>query len=180
MEWVRKFYPIFLFFGALFLVRTYVFSFALVVGSSMEPNFHDGDLVLMDKTFKNPGPGDVVVVEVGARQRQKLVKRLVAMGRSKIYIQDFVLYVNDTPFTESDTHKPVWDYDRYDCRNSGVYTTAEDEIFVLGDNRCISHDSRYIGPLKRNGMKGRILLRVIPSKWNLPYRLMGIRMRRMA
>lgn len=168
----KKYYLIFLFLGVLFLIRAYVFSFSVVRGESMIPFLENGDLVFVAKWPADYTPGQVVVIQMGGNRlwpwgSTKLVKRIVAKGNSEILIDDYKVYVNGEPYRESDAQPPRWDKDRYDCRFSSVYKTQKSEVFVLGDNRCESQDSRYIGAIEGHQLSGRVLFRLLPAKWNI-------------
>jgi signal peptidase I len=129
----------------------------------MAPSFNDGDVVFLQKFNKNPIPGDVVVFEYA---NERFVKRLITLENAEIYVDNFRLFVNGAPFTESDGSQPQWDSQAFDCRFSEVFKNVEGRYFLMGDNRCFSYDSRFLGGIEKNSIVGKVRFTLIPSKWN--------------
>jgi signal peptidase I len=151
----------------LHLLRQHFLSLAVVHGNSMNPTFSEGDLILVGKWEKTQRVGDVIVFEKsdGTRNR-KFIKRLIAKGNSEVFIENFQVIVNGAPFRDSADNPPVWDRDQFACRFSEVFQLRSNEIFVLGDNRCQSADSRFLDSILESEVTGKVLMRVLPSRWN--------------
>jgi signal peptidase I len=133
-----------------------------IIGSSMEPTFSDGDRVVLSNLFYTPAQGDVVVLRKLSFQKEPIIKRVIAVAGQTVDI-DFeqgVVYVDDQPLPESytadPTHVPI-DFD-------GKITVPENCIFVMGDNRNASLDSRsnLIGCVDERYVIGKVLLRFLP------------------
>lgn len=149
-----------------FLVRFYLIQPFIVEGSSMEPNFHNGQYLLVDKIsyrFRPVGRGDVVVFHPPTRPGLNYIKRVIALPGDSIEIKDGEIVVNGVRLEE-----PYLDGEQTLVRNSAVANLksklASDEYFVLGDNRDHSSDSREIGSIPRSNIVGRAWLVVFPLR----------------
>jgi signal peptidase I len=160
-----------IFIGMQFLWHHFI-SFAVVHGNSMHPTFSAGDLVLVglwDGTYK---AGDVIVFEKHDRGiDKKFIKRLIAQNQSEVFIEDFKVFVDGSAFEESAENPPMWELDRFECRFSEIFRLSGEEIFVLGDNRCQSADSRFLETILRSDVTGKVIFRVLPSRWNWIFQL---------
>ena len=143
-----------------------IFSFALrfveVEGSSMYPTLHDGDLLLVCGAASEPRQGDIVVFRDDGFRPEPLVTRVIAVGGQTVDI-DFgsgVVYVDGVPLDEPYTAEPTL----RELDFSGPLTVPEGELFVLGDNRNASNDSRdaRLGCVDARGVLGRVCLRILP------------------
>ncbi len=145
-----------------------------VDGPSMEPNFYTGHLLFTSKLHKWLSPtgigksldldydrGDVVVFQKPGNS--DFVKRVIALPGENIRIEDGVYYVNGERLKEF--------YDlKNEQRKDGNFlkdgeeaiTLAEDEYFLSGDNRNVSFDSRELGFIKRDWIKGKVIFRFWP------------------
>jgi signal peptidase I len=137
--------------GLIFLVRVFVFSVQRVESVSMAPSLNDEDLVFVSKLSKQYSPGDIVVFRRG---NDNFIKRVIAPPNSKVYVSDYQIYVNDRLFFED--FGATWDRDSIACRYSEVFTTGENEYFLMGDNRCKSSDSRDFGNVTKDKILGKI------------------------
>lgn len=132
-----------------FLIMLLIFRFLLmsvrVNGSSMNPGYNSGDrgIMLRSNPINNPTYNNVVVIEYAdAGTKELIVKRVFALPKDTFEIKDNTVYVNG---------KKVDDKHRAQDTKMDDFpkiTLGKDEVFVLGDNRNVSLDSRYIGPVK--------------------------------
>lgn len=161
-----------------------LFSFALrlcrVDGSSMENTFYDGQNLLLYSTLYTPKQDDVVVFHLADREgEQTLVKRVIATGGQTVRIcfKTAEIYVDGVRY--EDAHKVLKsrsdvitneysslppDY-AYDPQTQIFEATVpEGHVFVMGDNRNNSNDSRYreIGFVDCRCVLGRVILRIAP------------------
>lgn len=134
------------------LLFQFIWGIARVSGMSMYPTLHDRNLVLYDRVSSNYVSGDVVIIDRPGNET--FVKRIVAVAGDTVNIEGGVLYVNgaevDYNFTIGKTSSEG---------NSVAYPLLiqENEVFVLGDNRENSEDSRSFGPVSISDIKGRLL-----------------------
>ena len=154
---------------ALLLINTFVIKLALVDGRSMYPTLHDNQLMLVFRPGYTPAGGDVVVIHTGKGifNRDYIVKRVIAtQGQSVTIDYDLdTVTVDDTTlsepylnFEEGDPMLPR------DDRSVVHYTVSEGCVFVMGDNRNHSADSRSdkYGMIDMSDIVGRVVLPVLP------------------
>ena len=149
------------------LICVLVFVFVLrimdVKGSSMVPTLHNGDKVLVSDLFYEPSRGDIVVFKKDSYDDNKaLVKRVVAVAGDVVNI-DFekgVVYVNGEALEED--YIDVLTTTKIDF--IGPQTVPDNCLFVMGDNRNASTDSRdkRIGMVDKRLVIGKVLLVVYP------------------
>lgn len=139
------------------LVRTFLVTPALVDGKSMDDNLKNNDLVIINKLvyrLHDIERFDVVVVQNDA-DHDKIIKRVIALPNETLEYKSNKLYINGEEIKTDIKFKDTLDFS---------YTTKEDEYFVLGDNRPISKDSRYLGPFSKKKIIGKVSIRLFPFK----------------
>ena len=153
----------------------FVFFFRLngVDGSSMFPTFVNHDYLVLESNFlyRNVHRGDIVVLEPPeeAGFSGPLVKRVIAVGGDTLDI-DFdagIVYVNGEAIEEDYIFEPT--YRSYREIGMGLeypVTVPEGSVFVMGDNRNHSNDSRYapLGCVEQSSILGRVLFVLIPGR----------------
>jgi signal peptidase I len=141
------------------VVRLFVAQPMVTHGNSMSPTLHDGDALLIEKVshhLHDPAVGEIVVA-TAPDDGGSVVKRVVAVGGDSIGIEDGVLIRNGRPVPE-----PYADQTQMDGYFWGPVVVPSGQVFLLGDNRLESHDSRAYGPVSVDAIQGRLLLRVWP------------------
>lgn len=128
-----------------------VIGFSFVKGSSMEPTLHDGEVVLYVRIHPQYRNGDVVSVRIP--NGEYYVKRIIATEGDTVDLREGRVYINDVlleePYAMGET-QPQEGTVRY------PFTVEEGQIFVMGDNRETSMDSRSFGVVGTRQIKGRI------------------------
>jgi signal peptidase I len=169
------------------LIKTFLIQAFFIPSGSMNDTLLEGDRVMVNKLayrFGDPARGDVVVFDspmepdgdgetiFGALVRHvaeslglsspdsALIKRIIAIGGETIEIRDNQVFVDgtalDEPYLREGSFMP--DY--------GPFTVPEGQVFVMGDNRSSSSDSRVFGPVDEGEIVGRAFVRVWPpSRW---------------
>jgi len=121
---------------------------------SMEPTLLPHDRVLVDKflyRLRQPHRGDVVVLKYPLNPQRNYIKRIVALPGDKLEVKDGKVHINGTPSQEPYVNgTPQGDF--------GPITVPADSVFVMGDNRNNSEDSRSFGALKEEQIVGQAIL----------------------
>lgn len=146
------------------IVPNYVIQRTIVDGPSMENSLHDGENVLVEKfLYKSKGLDrfDIVVFyPYGRGHSDYYVKRVIGLPGETVQIIGSDIYINGEVLEEN--------YGKDKITDEGIakdpITLSDNEIFVLGDNREVSMDSRYeaVGPVSLDNIGGRVILRILP------------------
>ena len=148
-----------------FLIRTFLVQPFLVSGASMEPNFSDGDYLLIDEItprFRELSRGEVIVFRYPLDRSLFFIKRIIGMPGERIVSQNGMIKVykngEEIAIDESYLPRDLKSNDNFDIRLN------KDQYFVLGDNRYRSFDSRNWGPVSRKDIVGLTRIRILPLK----------------
>ena len=154
------------------IVLTFFFKMCTVVGSSMMNTLENGERLIITSLYGNLNAGDIIVFHETNYLDEPVVKRIIATGNHwvKIDFDNALVYVSeDDVFDESEIINEDYVYlDIGKYRTTGTQTTfvPEGYIFVMGDNRNNSIDSRSseIGVIDVRTVLGKVVLRVSPSE----------------
>ena len=147
------------------------YSGVYVDGDSMEPTLIDGDYVYIDKHAK-PDYGDIVVIYIDSENKY-LIKRAVAFGGDRVKLVEGQLLIRYRGKTDFEPVPEDYLSDDYNNKNLPYNTFANDEfgylvqeghVFLLGDNRDISHDSRKLESQPLKNLDG------VVTKWSLKHK----------
>ena len=159
-------------------VTSFIGRHSVVDGDSMLGTLHDGETLIISDLFYEPRVGDIVVVDDHSTILKKpIIKRVIAVGGDTVRVMKIGIMVNgellDEPYVYTDglpyTYN-VYPSDAYRDNptlsvEAGVYyefVVPEGELFVLGDHRNDSTDSRAIGTVDVDAVLGRVLFRLLP------------------
>lgn len=153
---------------AVLAIKYFLIQPFIVNGASMEPNFYDGDYLIVDEisyVFDNPSRGDVVVFHAPQNYNDYFIKRIIGLPGERVVVDDNVvtIYNKEYPngFKLDEKYLPKFSIE---WKGYIDITLEKDEYFVLGDNRINSLDSRYWGPLKKGKIVGVVRVRLWPPK----------------
>ena len=148
------------------LVRAYIVQQFAVEGESMLSTLQDGDRVLVNRLsyrLHDPRRGDVVVLkrfDQNATERD-LIKRVIGLPGEKVEMRSCIVYINDQPLTEPYIDPVIQQRDG--CGgDQPALTVPGDTVFVLGDHRGKSSDSRQFGPVTDDVLIGRAFVIIWP------------------
>lgn len=144
------------------LLFTFVFRMVGVDGSSMVPTLHDNDRLVISNLFYQPKQGDIVIISQTEGYAKPLVKRVIATEGQEVDIdfREGIVYVDgkalDEPYVAGPTRS------KFDVEFPQI--VPEGKLFVLGDNRGNSTDSRSsrVGMVDEKVILGKAILRVLP------------------
>lgn len=161
---------------AALLIKTFAVQAFYIPSGSMEPTLMIGDRVLVDKlsyTFGSPHIGNIVVFRRPPAdtdlQDDDLIKRVVALPGDELWVHNCAVYVNGKQINQSylpaGWQQPGSQY----CTTwpaasplPNPYRVPHGDVFVMGDHRGDSYDSRYWGPLPESYIVGRAFVRMWP------------------
>lgn len=146
-------------------IRYYLVQPFFVKGASMEPNFEDGDYLLIDEIsyrFNQPERGDVIIFRYPQDTSQFFIKRIIGLPEETVEIKNnkVIIYNKKTPqgFLLDESYLSS---DQQTLGNM-VLKLDDNDYFVLGDNRLQSSDSRRWGTVNKSLIVGRAFLRPWP------------------
>ena len=146
-------------------IRYYLVQPFFVKGASMEPNFEDGDYLLVDEIsyrFSEPARGDVVIFRYPEDKSQFFIKRIIGLPSETIELKNnrVIAYNGQNP-DGLELKESYLDSEQETLGNI-IMRLGGNEYFVLGDNRLASSDSRRWGPVEKTLITGKAFLRAWP------------------
>lgn len=167
IEFIMDILETVVFVGSLFIV---IYLFVLqpnqVKGASMEPTFLSGDYILTSKVtykFRTLERGDVIVFKSPKNPDIDYIKRIIALPGDKIEFINYEVYVNDNLIEENYISEKTNLWPGGYAKEGMVITVPENEVFVMGDNRPRSSDSREFGPIPIDSIIGQVFYRYFPA-----------------
>lgn len=144
-------------------IRTFIAQPFVVSGNSMYPTFHNGEYLIVNELAKYSGTyerGDVVILRYPLNPSKYFIKRVIGLPGETVALADGVVTITGSthasPLTLSEP------YVKNPKDDSFSRTLDAEEYFVMGDNRAQSSDSRVWGPVPKDLMDGKVLLRLFP------------------
>jgi signal peptidase I len=157
------------------LIKTFLFQAFYIPSESMRPTLNVGDRVLVNKMsyrLHDVNRGDIVVFETPPNADdangtiKDLVKRVIALPGETIEARDGVVYINgrqlEEPYLSNGVRTCAPNSSPGTCTNFGPEEIPSDHVFVMGDNRAASKDSRVFHPIEESSIVGRVFVRIWP------------------
>jgi len=163
---------------AVIIITSFFVRHSIVEGDSMLDTLHDGEALIISDLFYEPDYLDIVVCEDYSTVLKKpIIKRVIALEGDKVRITKDAIYVNgeklDEPYVFIDEYG--YEYDtfptnafigypnlKYVPEKFFEFDVPEDKVFVMGDHRNRSTDSREIGAVEVDSILGRVIFRLTP------------------
>lgn len=147
------------------IIFTFIFSIARVEGSSMLDTLHPDDRLIISQFFYTPDGGDIIIINSTVLEK-KIVKRVIATEGQTLQIMDGKVYVDgfeiDEPYLSEYNAGNTTSMSDSVIAEGEKITVPKDYIFVMGDNRISSKDSRTIGMVKTDEVLGKVIFRLYP------------------
>jgi signal peptidase I len=157
------------------LIKTFLFQAFYIPSESMRPTLNVGDRVLVNKLsyrVHDVNRGDIVVFETPPNAKdangkiKDLVKRVVALPGETLETRDGIVYINgrqlEEPYIRNGVKTCAPNSSAQTCANIEPLTVPSDDVFVMGDNRTASKDSRSFGAITEDSIVGRVFVRIWP------------------
>jgi signal peptidase I len=149
---------LFIAFGVVMIVRTFLFAPYIVEGASMEPTLHNSEKIFVNKISSSNSiqRGDIIIIEGPV---DSYVKRVIGLPGDKIKMENDQLFINNKPFNED-----YLSFNREVAKKMGTNLTGDfgpvtvpkNQFFVMGDNRLVSMDSRNgLGLISKEDIVGK-------------------------
>lgn len=159
---IKELIPYVIIFIVVILIRSFLATPVIVSGSSMVPNFHNGEVLILSKIsyrLSSINRFDVVVIKKNG-EKEEIIKRVIGLPGEHVSYKNNKLYINDEIVEENFESFNTDDFNLEETCNCTVI--PEDKYLVLGDNRPISKDSRKIGLIDKEMIKGKVVFRIWP------------------
>lgn len=150
VKFIKELIPYVIILIVVVLIRTYLFTPIMVSGPSMKPTLEGGEIMILNKIYEIDR-FDVVVVDI---KTEEIIKRVIALPGETISCENGKIYVNGKKQEEKYSMGITGDFEKIKL--------ADDEYFVLGDNREDSLDSEELGPMNASQIKGTTSLVLYP------------------
>jgi signal peptidase I len=147
------------------LCNAFIFARADVDGESMLPTLHDKDVVFVEKITnltKHFKRGQIIIFDRNNAEKDILVKRVIGIEGDQIQIKEGKVYVNGEALKEDYLKDGTFTAPSEFLANNKTYTVEKNHVFVLGDNRENSVDSRILGTISIKDIKGHTVIRLYP------------------
>lgn len=144
-------------------VRFFIFEPFVVVGESMEPNFHSADYLIICKVCIKLGAinrYDVVIFKPPVDESKYYIKRVIGLPGERVYLRGNEVYIYNKENPKGFKLEESYLKEKNFYMEEQTFELNDDEYFVLGDNREESYDSRKWGPLKKERIIGKVILRI--------------------
>jgi len=143
--------------------RLYIAQPFIVDGASMDPTFENGQYLIVDELsyhFNDPDRGSVLIFRYPRDPSKYFIKRLIGLPGDTVEAHAGVVTIKNLEYPSGFIlNEPYIKFGKQDTFN---FTLKEDEYFVMGDNRIGSADSRIWGPISREDIIGRPIIRFYP------------------
>lgn len=146
------------------IIEKFIFGITVVQGMSMSPTLQNDDKLFVNKIvyfLKKPHIGDIIIFHppIKEREREMFIKRVVAVEGDTFTIKENTVYINGEKIYEPYVNREAYDKKTYNITEGVV---PKGMVFVMGDNRNDSNDSRCFGFVPVKNIRGKANIRVWP------------------
>lgn len=147
------------------VIRYFLIQPFFVKGASMEPNFSDGQYLIIDELsyrLREPSREEVVVFKYPRDPKQFYIKRIIGLPGEQVQIKNNKVAVYNSEYPNGKILEEDYLSGNEITFPDNNWKLKDNEYFVMGDNRSASSDSRSWGPLNKKFITGRVFLRAFP------------------
>ena len=142
------------------LIKTYIFTPIRVNGTSMYPTLNEGDIMILNEIgYHLNGVERFDIVVVKKDNDDRIIKRVIGLPGETVSYKDNKLFINGEEISEDFTHAITHNFELSEINEEII---PNDYYFVVGDNRGNSKDSRIIGLIHKNEIKGKTSFVIYP------------------
>ena len=148
-----------------FPVRLFIAQPFIVSGASMDPTFHDGQYLIVDELsyrFENPHRGDVIVFVPPVDETKYYIKRIIGLPGETVQIKGTEVTIKNAENPDGFVLPQPYIASGEERNDDITITLSNNQYYVMGDNRYASSDSRIWGPITRDVIVGRPIVRLFP------------------
>ncbi len=153
MKFLKELLPYIIIVVVVILIRTFIVTPVRVSGQSMEKTLSNGYIMILNK-LGTVDREDIVVIDKRYAGDDVIIKRIIGLPGETIKCENGTIYIDGKEYKDSHAYGTTSDFTEI--------TLKDDEFFVLGDNRVVSNDSRYLGPVKEDYIEGTSNIIIYP------------------
>lgn len=147
---------------AAFLIRAFLFEIIMVDGPSMQPTLHTDERLAVEKVTRYgglPQRGEIIIVHYPDGTNRNYVKRAIGLPGETVEIKDSTVYIDGQPLSEEYVSPEPY-------QDMPAVVVPENSVFVMGDNRANSMDSRMVGAIPHGQIVGHAVAVIFPfDEW---------------
>lgn len=146
-------------------IRTYAITRVDVDGTSMATTLENKDVMFQEKIslyFHDIKRGNIITFNSRDEKQRPYIKRVIGLAGDQIELKNGRVFLNGKELKEGYLPQGTETYGGDFLKDNTIYTVPEGHIFVMGDNRKVSYDSRFFGAVKLSDIEGHVFVRAYP------------------
>ena len=154
-NWFKELLPYIIILIVVILIRSFIATPVRVSGESMFDTLDGGEIMILNKLGEINRYSMVVAnIDVDNKKGDTVIKRVYGLPNETIKCENGIIYINDKKIEDFYAYGTTFDFEEVKL--------GDDEYFLLGDNRIVSLDSRYVGPVHKKDIEGTTSFIIFP------------------
>ena len=154
-NWFKELLPYIIILIVVILIRSFIATPVRVSGESMFDTLDGGEIMILNKLGEINRYSMVVAnIDVDNQKGDTVIKRVYGLPNETIKCENGIIYINDKKREDFYAYGTTFDFEEVKL--------GDDEYFLLGDNRIVSLDSRYVGPVHKKDIEGTTSFIIFP------------------